>query len=273
MCPSSPSRRTKTALLIAASLGWFFGGMQILLTNLGMRAASLDLMDRVGMLDLALFTEFIRRTLIFWIRSWHSSMHGTPWSLNGMHGFNAPSFWGGYGGLPVWKTRDRYGRTKMLGISIVVFSGFTGLAWFAQSPLQLLCVRFLACLGWEGHGRTGLPWSPKSGVTRHGRFWGALLVWQGIWVFSPCPHLQLCMMSLLDPGVGCFWSTPLRFCLVGLSCCFCPNQQGGSSSLNRREAPIASSVCVSRESSQACIDWNRPGDGATHRWMGGVPIG
>ena len=62
MCPSSPSRRTKTALLIAASLGWFFGGMQILLTNLGMRAASLDLMDRVGMLDLALFTEFIRRT-------------------------------------------------------------------------------------------------------------------------------------------------------------------------------------------------------------------
>ena len=213
MCPSSPSRRTKTALLIAASLGWFFGGMQILLTNLGMRAASLDLMDRVGMLDLALFTEFIRRTPdlldpeLAQLNAWNTMV--SQWYAWFQCSFLLGAAMGGY---LFGKLGDRYGRTKMLGISIVVW-------------------------GWEGHGRTGLPWSPKSGVTRHGRFWGALLVWQGIWVFSPCPHLQLCMMSLLDPGVGCFWSTPLRFCLVGLSCCFCPNQQGGSSSLNRREAP------------------------------------
>ena len=145
MCPSSPSRRTKTALLIAASLGWFFGGMQILLTNLGMRAASLDLMDRVGMLDLALFTELIRRTPdlldpeLAQLNAWNTM--GSQWYAWFQCSFLLGAAMGGY---LFGKLGDRYGRTKMLGISIVVFSGFTGLAWFAQSPLQLLCVRFLA---------------------------------------------------------------------------------------------------------------------------------
>ncbi len=157
MCPSSPSRRTKTALLIAASLGWFFGGMQILLTNLGMRAASLDLMDRAGMLDLALFTEFIRRTPdlldpeLAQLNAWNTMV--SQWYAWFQCSFLLGAAMGGY---LFGKLGDRYGRTKMLGISIVVFSGFTGLAWFAQSPLQLLCVRFLACLGVGGAWPNGV---------------------------------------------------------------------------------------------------------------------
>ncbi|HCZ03490.1 MAG TPA: hypothetical protein DHV39_08765, partial [Verrucomicrobiales bacterium] len=57
----SLSRPAQIGVSVAAFSAWFFGGMQILLTNLGMRAASLDLMGRQGMLDFAVFTDLNRR--------------------------------------------------------------------------------------------------------------------------------------------------------------------------------------------------------------------
>ena len=57
----SLSRRAQIGVTLAAFSAWFFGGMQILLTNIGMRAASLDLMGRQGMLDFGFFTDLNRR--------------------------------------------------------------------------------------------------------------------------------------------------------------------------------------------------------------------
>ena len=51
------SRNARIVILLVAFLAWFFGGMQILLTNLGMRAASIDLVGQVGQIDLPQFSE------------------------------------------------------------------------------------------------------------------------------------------------------------------------------------------------------------------------
>ena len=48
------------------------------------------------------------------------------------------------------------GRTRTLGISIIWFSAFTGLTWFAASPEQLFVMRFLACLGIGGTWPNGV---------------------------------------------------------------------------------------------------------------------
>ena len=48
------------------------------------------------------------------------------------------------------KLGDKIGRTRTLGISIIWFSVLTLLANFAGDPFQLLCIRFLACLGIGG---------------------------------------------------------------------------------------------------------------------------
>ena len=58
MSSDSPLRRSgRIAILAAALLGWFFGGVQISITNLVMRSAAIGLMDRAGTLDLERYNE------------------------------------------------------------------------------------------------------------------------------------------------------------------------------------------------------------------------
>lgn len=148
---TSLSRGAQIGVLVAAFFGWFFGGMQILLTNLGMRAASLDLMGRKGMLDYATFTDLNQRASelagaeLAQLNAWNTM--ASQWYAWFQCAF---LFGAAAGGYLFGKLGDRYGRTKVLGISIIWFAGFTGLAWFAQSPHQLLFIRFLACLGIGG---------------------------------------------------------------------------------------------------------------------------
>ena len=151
------SRKAQIGVSVAAFSAWFFGGMQILLTNLGMRAASLDLMGRQGMLDFSSFTDLNRRAgelvgpELEQLNAWNTM--ASQWYAWFQCAF---LFGAAVGGYLFGKLGDRYGRTKMLGISILWFAGFTGLAWFVQSPHQLLCLRFLACLGIGGAWPNGV---------------------------------------------------------------------------------------------------------------------
>lgn len=175
--PSRPSQQAEHGLssnarliiLVVAFLAWFFGGMQILLTNLGMRPASLDLMGQVGTIDLAVFNELAPRAdelvgddkakLVGW------NQLAAQWYAWFQCAF---LFGAALGGYIFGKLGDRIGRTRALGLSILVFAGLTGACYLAQSPGQLLVLRFLACLGigggwpnsvalvfevWEGKGR------------------------------------------------------------------------------------------------------------------------
>jgi MFS family permease len=154
---STLSRGACVTILVVAFLGWFFGGMQILITNLGMRAASLDLMDQAGMIDLSIYDELNGRAgeLVGsekeQLLEWNSL--ATQWYAWFQVAF---LFGAAAGGYLFGKLGDILGRARALGISIVWFAALTGLAWFAQTPGQLLILRTLACLGIGGTWPNGV---------------------------------------------------------------------------------------------------------------------
>lgn len=55
--PSPLSTMQRSGILLVAFLGWFFGGVQIGITGVAMRDAPIELMDRVGSLDLATYNQ------------------------------------------------------------------------------------------------------------------------------------------------------------------------------------------------------------------------
>ncbi|MDG2125366.1 MAG: MFS transporter [Verrucomicrobiales bacterium] len=151
------SKNARIGVLVVAFLGWFFGGMQILITNLGMRAAALDMMDRVGWLDLAVYNDLNTRTTELagsaagQLAAWNAM--ATQWYAWFQCAF---LFGAAAGGFVFGRLGDRIGRTRALGISVLWFSVFTGLSYFATSPAQLLVLRFLACLGIGGTWPNGV---------------------------------------------------------------------------------------------------------------------
>lgn len=60
------------------------------------------------------------------------------------------------GGLLFGWLGDRVGRVKAMTWSILFYSGFTGLCWFARTPEQLTGLRFLAALGMGGEWALGV---------------------------------------------------------------------------------------------------------------------
>ena len=147
----------KVGVLVVAFLGWFFGGMQILITNLAMRSAALDLMDRVGWLDLAVYNDLNARA-----NELAADAQAQLAAFNAMaaqwHAWFQCAFLFGAaaGGFLFGRLGDKVGRTRALGISILWFASFTGLSYFAQTPGQLLALRFLACLGIGGTWPNGV---------------------------------------------------------------------------------------------------------------------
>ncbi|MFN0128782.1 MAG: MFS transporter [Verrucomicrobiales bacterium] len=126
------NQKGRIIILVVAFLGWFFGGVQTGLTNLGRPAAE-------GLLDLAGWAEGLegaaRGKLI---DRWASYLQC------------AFLFGAAVGGWIFGRLGDRIRRTRALGLSIIWFSAFTGLASFARDPSQLFAIRFIACLGVGG---------------------------------------------------------------------------------------------------------------------------
>ena len=60
------------------------------------------------------------------------------------------------GGLVFGALGDIAGRARAMGLSIVWYSAWTGLSWFAGSPEQLLVLRFVACAGIGGMWPNGV---------------------------------------------------------------------------------------------------------------------
>ncbi len=132
MSEEALSLRTRIVILAVAFLGWFFGGMQIGMTNL-INDATKYLIIESGWSD-KLNPEQLNNLISDW------------WAYQQC----AFLFGAAAGGYIFGKLGDRIGRTRTLGISILWFSTLTGLAYFVKDPLQLLCIRFLACLGIGG---------------------------------------------------------------------------------------------------------------------------
>ena len=132
MDKESLSLNSRITILVVAFLGWFFGGMQIGMTNL-INDATKYLIIESGWSD-KLNPEQLNNLISDW------------WAYQQC----AFLFGAAAGGYIFGKLGDRIGRTRTLGISILWFSALTGIAYFVKDPLQLLCIRFLACLGIGG---------------------------------------------------------------------------------------------------------------------------
>lgn len=59
------------------------------------------------------------------------------------------------GGLIFGMVADRWGRTRTMALTILIYSVFTGLTGLAQTPMQLLVLRFIAALGIGGEWGAG----------------------------------------------------------------------------------------------------------------------
>ena len=59
------------------------------------------------------------------------------------------------GGLIFGMVADRWGRTRTMALTILIYSVFTGLTGLAQTPMQLIVLRFIAALGIGGEWGAG----------------------------------------------------------------------------------------------------------------------
>ena len=118
--------------LTAAFLGWMFDGMEMGIFPLVARPALQEMQAVTGALD----EQFVQL--------WMGRI--TALFLLGAAG----------GGLVFGWLGDRIGRVRAMSLSILAYSLFTGLAYFAREPWHLGLFRFVAALGMGGEWSLGV---------------------------------------------------------------------------------------------------------------------
>src|SRR5437773_11932805 len=110
-------------VLLAAFLGWLFDGFEI-----------------------GLFPVVARPALLNLVGTARDAQVG-PWMANITACFLIGA---AGGGVAFGFLGDRIGRVRALSASILTYSVFSGLSYFAQAPWQLGAFRFLGALGMGG---------------------------------------------------------------------------------------------------------------------------
>src|SRR5262245_39787216 len=110
-------------VLLVASAAWFFDCLDQRLFSLARSPALTSLMPGTSTLDIQAFGKVV-----------------TAWFLIG---------WG-VGGMIFGALGDRFGRARMLTVTILIYSAFTGLSYFSQSKWDFTVYRFLTGLGVGG---------------------------------------------------------------------------------------------------------------------------
>jgi MFS family permease len=166
---SSPSISTagRYLILVTAFLGWLCAGMQMSITSLAMRSAAKDLLDRTDAIDAHRFDalnalqkknkegeltagEFGEREKER-IKNWGGLVgRWFSWYVC------AFLFGAAAGGWAFGRLGDRIGRSKAMAASILCYSVISAGAYCAQTPTQLLVLRFLACMGVGGMWPNGV---------------------------------------------------------------------------------------------------------------------
>ena len=126
MTATHANARGQWLVLTAAFLGWMFDGMEMGIFPLVARPALQEMQAVAGVVD----EHFVQ----FWMG------RITALFLLGAAG----------GGLVFGWLGDRIGRVRAMTLSILCYSLFTGLAYFAQQPWHLGVFRFIAALGMGG---------------------------------------------------------------------------------------------------------------------------
>src|SRR6266404_2308600 len=123
-----PTHSARILVLLAAFLGWMFDGLEMgIMPQIAGPALSNLLTKKFGPLP--------ADQLGAMVKTWN------VW-IDAMFLFGAAC-----GGLVFGWLGDRIGRVKAMSLSILVYSGFTGLLYFTQTPLQIAVLRFVAAIG------------------------------------------------------------------------------------------------------------------------------
>ena len=131
--PMDVPQAGRMLVLLAAFLGWMFDGLEMGIFPQIARPALLSLLKNVPAKDLA--SE---------IKKWNVI-------IDALFLFGAA-----FGGLVFGWLGDKIGRVKAMSMSILVYSGFTGLLYFVQSPGQIAALRFTAAIGMGGEWALGV---------------------------------------------------------------------------------------------------------------------
>ena len=118
-------------VLAAAFLGWMFDGVEMGLFPIAARPAVIDLMQMTTPDDKIIGVWVGYLTALFLLGA-------------------------ALGGFIFGWMGDKIGRVRSMTLSIVVYSGFTGLCYFATEPWHLGVYRFLAALGMGGEWALGV---------------------------------------------------------------------------------------------------------------------
>src|SRR5829696_4853672 len=120
----------KWLVLMAAFLGWMFDGLEMGIFPQIARSALGKLLAGAANEDT--------------IKQWHQIIDACF------------LFGAALGGLAFGWLGDRIGRVKAMSFSILVYSGFTGLLYFVNSPAQIAVLRFVAAVGMGGEWALGV---------------------------------------------------------------------------------------------------------------------
>jgi MFS family permease len=127
-----PADDRRNLVLVAAFLGWMFDGLEMGIFPLVARPALQEMQQAVGLTGDAYIGQWMGRiTALFLLGA-------------------------ALGGLVFGWLGDRIGRVRAMSLAILCYSLFTGLAYFAQTPLQLGLLRFVAALGMGGEWSLGV---------------------------------------------------------------------------------------------------------------------
>src|SRR5688572_32533612 len=123
----APNNKRLFAVLLAAFLGWMFDGMEMGLFPQIARPALLQMQQAQG---LTITDSFVGQ----WM------------------GYTTAAFLIGaaLGGVVFGWLGDKIGRVRAMALSILVYSLFTGLIYFATEPWHLAASRFVAAVGMGG---------------------------------------------------------------------------------------------------------------------------
>jgi MFS family permease len=121
--------RAKWLVLLAAFLGWMFDGLEMGIFPQISRPAMSELLRGATEKDIGKWNNFIAAMFL-----WGAAL----------------------GGLVFGWLGDRIGRVKAMSISILIYSAFTGLLYFANSPHYIAGMRFLAAVGMGGEWALGV---------------------------------------------------------------------------------------------------------------------
>jgi MFS family permease len=149
-------------ILAAAFLGWMFSGFQMAVMTLASRSATTEFLrsehvrvEEPFQLNRLFAAPRLRNTILHASTGEQAALDKV--AAKWLSWYNAIFLLGAAaGGLVFGWLGDRIGRVRAMGTSIFTFSFFSGLAFFAATPEQLLLLRFLCGTGVGGMWPTGV---------------------------------------------------------------------------------------------------------------------